>query len=195
MPIPERELVPKAKPGPKPGHKSHPNEILKRIVQIGQMLHIQGMTLTEIYQWNMDPDRGLDPETRQPLPGGNPWGYGVRQITNMVQRANAMGASLLVKDYGQAMRIHLRQLHDLKRKAIAGGDFRVAFLCVIQIAKTIEAYQGKTARHKNIPGTQTKGDFLWAEPKAIAAGPSQADIKADYMDALGGAEDIGAGLS
>jgi hypothetical protein len=191
MPIPDRELVPKRKPGPKPGSKSHPNEILKRVVQVGQMLHIQGMTLTEIYQWNMDPDRGLDPETKQPLPGGNPWGYGIRTMTEIVRKANALGASLLVKDYNTALRIHLRQLHDLKRKSIAGGDFRVAYLCIIQIAKTVEAYQGKIGRHKNLPGSRINGDFIWAEPKAITAGPAAADIVAEDMDAMA----AGLGLS
>ncbi len=184
MPIPDRELVPKSKPGPKPGSKSHPNEILKRIVQIGQMLHIQGMTLTEIYQWNMDPDRGLDPETREPLPGGNPWGYGLRQVSEMVRRANALGAQLLVKDYATAIRIQLRLWYDLRRKSIAGGDFRVAAVCNIQIAKIHDSHVGKLSRHKHIPGTQMDASFVWAEPKAISAGPAQVPTVAHDLDSM-----------
>jgi hypothetical protein len=183
MPIPERELVPKAKPGPKPGSKSHPNEILKRVVQIGQMLHIQGMTLTEIYQWNIDPDRGVDPETGQPLPGGNPWGYGLRQLSDMVRKAQALGAQLLIKDYETALRIQLRQWYDLKRKAIAGGDFRVAAVCIAQIAKITDSYQGKAGRAKVMPGGR-RTDFLWVEPKALAAGPAAVDFKMKDLDSL-----------
>lgn len=185
MPIPDRELVPKSKPGPKPGSKSHPNEILKRVVQIGQMLHVQGMTLTEIYQWNMDPDRALDPETQEPLPGGNPWGYGLRQVTEMVRKAQALGASLLVRDYQTSLRIQLRQWYDLKRKAIAGGDFRTAAFCIAQIAKIMDSYQGKVGpQRRMLDGKRT--DFLWAEPKAIDVGPAAVNTKAADLESLAG---------
>lgn len=185
MPIPERELVPKAKPGPKPGSKSHPNEILKRVVQIGQMLHCRGMTLTEIYQWNMDPDRGVDAETGEPLPGGNPWGYGIRQISEMVRKAQALGASLLVRDYATSVRIQLRMWYDLKRKAEAAQDFRVSAYCVAQIAKLMDSYQGKAGRKKNLPGGKS-ADFLWAETKAIEAAPAAPDFKNADLESLTG---------
>lgn len=175
MPIPDHELVPKSKPGPKPGSKSSPHQMLKRIVQIGQMLHVQGMTFTEIYEWNMDPARALDPETQEPIPGGNQWAYGRRQLWEMMQRAEKMGASLLCKDYETALRQTLRQLHDLKRKAIAGGDFRVAFLCVAQIAKIQETWVGKSSKIKRINGD--KSTFHWAAPKQIDAAPSTIDLE------------------
>ncbi len=123
MAIPEHERVPKKKPGKKPGTKSGPIEVQARTAQVWHMMYARGMGLTEIYVWNMDPARALHPDTGEPLPGGNPWGYSLTQIHLMVKRAQKMGAGLICKSWDEAIRMTLRGLYDLYEASKAGGGW------------------------------------------------------------------------
>lgn len=174
MPIPEHERVPKKGPGRKPGQKSSSLEVMQRVVQVGKMMYSRGMGLTEIYTWNMDPARALHPDTGDPLPGGNPWGYSFTQIHAMCAKARKLGASLICKSYEEALRLTLQDFFDLKEAAKAGGDYKAAAFFAVHIAKMRDTYLGKMQKLKGDPtnGRQsnTAAAFHWAETtKALAA--------------------------
>ncbi len=133
MPAPAHEQLhpPGKKAGRRPGN--NPEAILSRIVDIGQMLVDQGMSLMEIYRWNIT----ANPKDENHLAR---WNYSYRQIKNMCLQARKQGQSLLCKDHEEALLFTMRGYYALKRKAMAGGDFKVAFLCEREISKIRGTY-------------------------------------------------------
>jgi len=158
-------MVPKGKAGKKPGGKSDPHEILKRVVTVGKLMHIRGMTLSEIYQWNLDPGRGIDPDTGAPVP--NMWGFSYRQIHELSKKAQKLGGSLLVKNYDEAIRRAVRMWYDLKEKAENGSDFRCAALCIVQISKIQDTYLGKQGKPLMNPVSQAPHQWAATQPELL----------------------------
>ncbi len=131
MAIPDHEKLPvKDAKGRKPG-----NMVLARMVQMSYLMDVQGMSISEIYEWQQRPKLSKEEleETGEAQGGG--WYLSAREINHLAKKARAHGANLLFDDQRKNTIGVLRQYYDLKRKSLAGGDFRVAFLCVREIAK------------------------------------------------------------
>ncbi len=157
MPAPAHEqLPPKGKAGRRPS--SSPEAVLSRVVDIGQMMVDQGMSLMEIYRWNIT-ENPKDPEHLKR------WNYSYRQIHIMCKDARKIGQSLICKSYEEALTFTLRGYYSLKRKSMAAGDFRVAFLCEREISKlrgTFIAQPG--AANRAIPPTEAaENPMRWAQ--------------------------------
>lgn len=120
MPIPDHEKAFPVPPGRRKGN--NPAVVLDRIVDIGSMMFGQKMTVMQIYRWNHAENK-KDPEHLKK------WDFSYKQIFRMCQQARAQGSSLLCKTLDEAVRHAMMGYADLQRKAIQGGDFRVAFLC------------------------------------------------------------------
>ncbi len=168
MPAPAHEqLSPQGKKaGRRPG--SNPEAILSRVVEIGQMLVDQGMSLMEIYRWNVTPN----PKDENHLAR---WNYSYRQIKNMTLQARKQGQSLLCKDHQEALLFTLRGYYALKRKAMAGGDFKVAFLCEREISKIRGTYLAENSAplRKVAAPVEEQNAMRWAqseEPSTIVEG-------------------------
>lgn len=129
MAIPDHEKLkgkghpPHTGTGQKPGQKSSEIQILKRVIQVGQMMDVQGMSMTEIYQWNQEPEQAKD------------WGFSVHSIHRLCARARRLGVDILGQSYNQRVRTTYRQYYALYRKAVAGDDFRVALACIMRLEK------------------------------------------------------------
>ena len=177
MSIPPHELVPKTPFYPGRRKASTSNVVLQRVVQIGQMMDVQGMSLTEIYEWNQRPKNAEAGE----LSGGG-WHYSVREIAALMRKARDLGASLLHEDMRRNTIGVIRQLYDLKRKALAGGDFRVAFLCVREIARIRNVWPGnKPGRTKLENGV--KPSMSWLE---IREAPAHVEIEVTEQETMVG---------
>ncbi len=184
--FPDHELVPKPPPG-KAGKKrdgrSDTHEILKRVVTVGKLMHIRGMSLTEVYQWNKDPARGLHPDTGEPIP--NMWNFSFRQIHEISVKARKLGANLLLNDYDEALRRMMRIWFDLKDKSEQGGDFRAAIVCAAQIAKLQDNYIGKMGKSKTEAVTQLPHQWADAMPAEALKIECRDVTEADYDRIIG----------
>ena len=143
----EYRAAPVKHAGRKPGNKSDLHHVLKRIVQIGQMMDSQGMTLTEIYSWNMEPEQAEE------------WGYSVRQVSEMCRRARLLGMEALKQTHAENVRRSLRQFQALFNAAMEEKEFRVAYCCVLQIARIRLSYCGVSKQSKTDPVTGKA--FIW----------------------------------
>ncbi len=171
MPAPAHEqLPPKGKAGRRPN--TTPEAALSRVVDIGQMLVDQGMTLMEIYRWNIT-ENPKDPNHL------SRWNYSYRQIQVMTKQARKLGQSLLCKDHEEAVVFTLRGYYSLKRKAMAGGDFRVAFLCEREISKLRGTFvsQPNVAAAKMLATAPPENPMRWAtEPSPVVEGEMVEDF-------------------
>jgi len=141
------ETLPLKPAGRKSGNKSDGLQVLKRVVQIGKMMDEEGMGLTEIYNWNMEPEQADE------------WGYSVRTISEMCARARKLGMQMLCQTHAENVRRTLRQFYALYNKAIDENDLRVAFLCVVQIARIRDVETSKSRQSKTDPVTSAA--FKW----------------------------------
>ncbi len=147
------------------------------------MMDIQGMDTKEIYEWQMRPAPTPGQELTGELAGGG-WGYSVSEIRHLMSRARKQGASLLYASHRKALISQLRQWYDLKRKALAGGDFRVAFLCVREIGRIRNVEPGiKHSRRR----TDGNGSSLkWREILPEKTEPAQISYEISESESMAG---------
>ena len=162
MAVPEHEQVPKAAPGTRRG-RNDPVTIMARIVQVGQMIVAQGMTVSEIYNWNM-----ADKQVKEG------WGYSAKTVSQMAKKARDQGRSLLAKNLEDAIILTIREWYSLKRQAIAAGEFAVAAVCVKEIAKIRGTYiQSAPDLARQITREDNRSAMEWAKIEEPAlAGPA-----------------------
>ncbi len=157
MAIPPHELrsAGSSKPGRRPN--GLPTAILDRVVDIGTMMFGQKLTPMQIYRWNKAPN----PKDPQHL---EKWNYGYRQIYRMCQSAREQGSSLLCKTLDEAVRHAMMGYADLYRKACAGGDYKVAFLCEreMSILRGTHISRPNVAMKKVIGENEIKSPMEWA---------------------------------
>lgn len=157
MPIPAHERI--------PAKGISTEEYLKRLVQVGQMMVSQSMTVTEIFQWNTEAH------------GDKPaWGMTIGQISKLCKAAREMGASLLFESYEEAQQAALREWAALKRQAMSAGDYRVAYMCVREMQAVRGQYHKKTVRGYVDPvsNAHLRPAIDWSAGD-VTAQPSQAD--------------------
>ena len=159
MAIPDHEQLKTPYGGAKRARKSDgrsdPLQVMKRIVQCGQMMDVQQMRPIEIYQWNMDPDNKDIAN----------WGYSIHMIYRLCARARRLGADLLGESAAEVTRSTLRHYQGLYRQSVAGEDYRTAFWCVTAIAKIRGLKIG--ASHQKL--TDESGHAFKFKEKAPAA--------------------------
>ena len=134
-------------PGPRPD-LSGAEQILLRVVKVGQLMHRDGMSLMEIWVWNNEPD--------QVAKG---WGYGYRHVHRLCKRAKLLGADFLCKSHEQNILTTLMEWMELKRHSVVLGDMRAACYCEKEIAKLRDSYVGKSMRH--LTAGNNRDSFDW----------------------------------
>ncbi len=173
MPFPAHEQVPPPKTaGRRKG--STPDEMVARVVDVGQMMVDQGMTLIEIYRWNISENK-KDPNHL------TTWNYSYRQVHAMTRKAREMGTSLLANSYKEALLMTLREYYALKRKAMAAGDFRAAYACVREISKIRGTYLPDRAKVSPIelPADSKISPMEWADAESVPLDPEASETDFD----------------
>lgn len=172
MAIPAHEMLPSdSTKGRKPG--STQALVLNRIVKIGYLIDVEGWTLSQIYEWQNRPVLTKEEMLETGEQSGGGWNYSFREISGLMKRARELGSALLHDDRRRNTISTLRQYYDLKRKALAGGDFRVAFLCVREIAKI----RGINPDGRGKSSSAPKGaSIAWREVISDAPAEVQSDV-------------------
>lgn len=124
--------------------------ILARVVQVGDMLVLEGKTAHQIYRWNMEPEQ---------LAKG--WGYTMRHIRAMVTRARKMGRSLLARDYEETILTALKGWYDIRRNSILLGDMKAAVVAQDRIDRLRGAYILPNKGPLNVTPTDEKPAIDW----------------------------------
>ena len=136
------------KPGPREGTTAE--DILARVVKIGQLIYRNNLTLFAIYCWNQEPEQ---------IAKG--WGLSYTYCSRLAKRARMLGAEFLGNSHADNVLTTMMEWVELKKTSIEVGDIRSALYCEKEMSRIRDTWQGKSLNGvTGILGHR----FKWSKP-------------------------------